>query len=157
MGGVLTLLAAAQLDIPRIVLCAPATHVRRPLFWLAPLLGVFVPKRERPAFEPQSDHPEERELEGQYYRFTWYRPAGRLYRLQRSARRRLSQVRAETLIIVSESDETVPPSVAPYIEERISSETKKSVRLRESGHIVVNDVDREYVAGEIASWVERSP
>ena len=154
MGGVLALLTAAQFNVPRIVLCAPAIHVRQPLFQLAPLVGAVVPKRKRRNFVPKSDQPEERELELQYHAFTWYRPAGRLSYLQRLARRRLSQVYADTLIVVSQSDETVPLSVAPYIEQRISSNEVRTLQLRDSGHVLVNDVDREYVAGEIAGWIK---
>lgn len=155
MGGVLTVLAAERFGIPRIVLCAPALEVANRLIWLTPIVGPFLPRVEKKDFEPSSEYAEERELEKQYYRFAWYRPASQLYRLIRMARRRLPGVRSATLTIVSEGDETVPASVADYIDQRIGAREKETLRLRDSGHVLVNDLDREQVARAIAEWVSR--
>lgn len=155
MGGVLTVLAAERFGIPRIVLCAPALEVANRLIWLTPIVGLFRPRREKKDFEASSEYPEERELERQYYRFVWYRPASQLYRLIRMARRRLPGVRSATLTIVSGADQTVPASVADYIDRRIGAREKETLRLRDSGHVVVNGVDREQVARAITEWVSR--
>lgn len=155
MGGVLTLLTASHFPVPRIVLCAPAIFLRNPWVWLAPIVGKFKRRGEKPAFKPTSDDPVEQALELEYHRFTWYGQVGHLRKLQAMTRRRLARVTAPTLTIVSEGDETVPPAVAPFIEGRISSTETESIVLTESAHVLINDVDREQVAAATADWISR--
>lgn len=162
MGGVLAALLAASFEPDALALCAPALRVRKWNLWLAPLLGRIIP-RWRVPYEPDSEDPVERELELEYYAFQWVRPAGELYRLIRSARRRLPEITAPTLTIVSEADRTVPTAVTDLIERRTNARRTHRVHLVESGHVVVNDVDRGRVAEEIRAWFaatsgrERSP
>jgi carboxylesterase len=153
MGGVLTLILASRFPVSAVVLCAPAIHVRNRLIWLAPLVGRFKARRLKPAYEPESQDPEERALEEEYHRYTWYRQIAEFRRLQRIARRRLRFVTAPTLTIVSEADDTVPPSVARDIGYGIASAEKETVTLTDSAHVIIKDVERETVAEATISWL----
>lgn len=162
MGGVLAALLGAQFEPDGLALCAPALIVRQWNMFLTPIIGRFVTHWPVP-YEPDSEDPVERELQLEYYAFQWVRPASHLYRLMKSARRRLEYITAPTLTVVSAADKTVPPRVAELIDGRIASSRRRRVDLVESDHIVVNGVDREQVAEEIRAWFaatsagERSP
>ncbi len=151
MGGVLAALLASRFEPDAVALCAPALLVQKWNLWLAPFIGRVLP-RWRVPYEPESTDPVERELEREYYAFQWVRPAGELYRLMRRARRRLPDITTPTLTIVSAADRTVPTKVADLVERRTNARRTHRVSLVESGHVVVNDVDRERVAAEIYEW-----
>lgn len=151
MGGVLAALLAARFEPDAVALCAPALLVRKWNLWLAPLIGRIVP-RWRVPYEPESEDPVERELELEYYAFQWVRPAGELYRLIKKTRRRLPDITAPTLTVVSDADRTVPTKVTDLVERRTNAARTHRVHLVDSGHVVVDDVDRERVAAEIRAW-----
>jgi carboxylesterase len=151
MGGVLAVLLASTMSPDALALCAPALRIRKRNIVLTPLLSPFV-ARFRVPYEPDSDDPVEQELQLEYYAYQWVRPGAELYRLMKQARRRLAEVTAPTLTVVSESDTMVPPDVAAYVESRICARDTRRLELTDSNHIVINDVDRERVASEIAAW-----
>jgi carboxylesterase len=151
MGGVLAALLAARFQPDAIALCAPALMVRRRNLFLTPLVGKLVPRWRIP-YEPDSEEPVERELQMEYYAFQWVRPAAELYRLMKQAGRRLGDITAPVLTVVSEADETVPVGVADLIERRARQARTRRLVLVDSGHIIVDGVDRERVAAEIHGW-----
>jgi carboxylesterase len=153
MGGVLTLILASRFPVSSIVLCAPAIQVRNRWIWLIPLVGRLKPRGVKPFYEAESSDPDERNLEDEYHRYTWYRQIAEFRRLQRIARRRLRFVTAPTLTLVSKADDTVPPAAASYIREGIAAAEQETVTLANSGHVIINDVEREAVADATLSWI----
>jgi carboxylesterase len=152
MGGVLAVLLASRFRPSSLTLCAPALLLRRKNIVLTPIVGRFISHWKVP-YEPDSEDPIERELQLEYYAYQWVRPAAHLYALMRQARRRLPEVDAPTLTVISEADKMVPPSVADLIERCVATEQTRRLRLAESDHVLVNGVDREQVAEEIANWL----
>lgn len=168
MGGILAALLAAQFHPQRVALLAPAHIVNNRLLPLTPLVAPCIkrralPLREResrssgsgPAAAPgeiTSQSPEEEAIEREYHRYEWIRPAAQLRRLQLMSRRSLHRIRGELLCVVSERDDTVPPRVADYIERRVSANRFERVVLKESGHLLVDDVERERVADLLIGW-----
>ena len=152
MGGVLAVLLASRFRPSSLTLCAPALLLRRRNMFLTPIVGRFV-SHWRVSYEPDSEDPVERELQQEYYAYQWVRPASQLYALMKQARRKLPRVDAPTLTIISDADKMVPPSVADLIERRVATEHTRHLRLAESDHVLVNGVDREQVAEEIANWL----
>lgn len=153
MGALLVLLIAAEFDTGKIVLAAPAVTNFDRKIKLTPLLRLFarvVPRRDYVFSGPLEYAAVSRE----YWRYKWIGPAADLLRLQRKAVQALPRVRADTLIIVSEKDDTVPIEAAEIIEGKIGAENVRRRVLKESGHVVLNDSERDEAAGEIIGWLE---
>ncbi len=151
MGGVLSLLVGALFDVERIALCAPAIKIRNKLLPLTPILryiGLDVPT----GHEEKSEDPQRQYMSREYWSSHSAYSTSQLYHLQRYVARRLSRVEADTLTIVSEADESVPPEVAEYIEKRISSEKMHRVVLQESPHVMTEGEEKERIFDEIAAW-----
>jgi len=81
--------------------------------------------------------------------------AAELLKLQKMAEKELPNVKSSALTIVSKSDGTVPLEVKDIIEEKIGSDVKKTIILEKSGHVLINDVDREKVADHIIEWFKK--
>jgi len=155
MGGVLALILAAEFRPGRIALAAPAIKVNVPGLAFTPLLGLFVKRLRRPEYVEEEVDPDRIYLSSEYWRWQWVAPAADLLRLQRIARRMLAMVEAPTLTIVSKGDSTVSWRVAEYLESRIGAKERNHVVLERSGHVVVNGVEKVYVADQIVDWFVR--
>lgn len=157
MGGVIALILAAQFRPRRIALAAPAIRVNNPALFLAPAVGLFVKRTKRPNPSPPEENADadQRYMSAEYWSWQWIAPASHLLRLQRIATRLLRKVQAPALTIVSKTDTTVPIATADFLESRIGSTEKRRVVLERSGHVVVNDCEKEYVADQIVEWFSR--
>lgn len=151
MGGLLTLLIASMFEVPKIALAAPAIYNSNRMIALTPLLRFFI-KETSSSYDEVQEDPERDFIADQYWRKRQVRQVYELYRLQGLTKKRLPMVHADTLIFVSQGDDTVPVQAAAIIERGIRSEKKKRIELEKSPHVLVNDIDREMVAGEIIAW-----
>jgi carboxylesterase len=151
MGGVLTLLLAAQFNPKKIALAAPALEARNKLLRLTPIIKWFTKKIERKEKDNYKEDGLNR-LAREYWDNDWPSKAADLYKLQRLAKKRLSEIKSDTLIIVSKKDGAVPMSVADIIKNNISSTVIETIILEKSPHVVVNDIEKEKVADEIIKF-----
>lgn len=154
MGGVIALLLAGQFKVPRIALTAPAVVNRRRTIVLAPVLRLFF-RRMRRTVGLLPEDPDLRLLAREYGAYDWPAQAASLLRLQRMARRELAGVRAATLVVVSDSDESVPPEVADLILGGVNASEKEKLHLQNSPHVMVNGPERERIADAIIEWFRR--
>ncbi len=156
MGALLVLLLASRYDTGKLVLAAPAiTNTDRSIRF-APFLRHFrrvLPDRDYVFSGP----PEYASVAREYWGRKWVGPAAELYRLQREARGCLPSVRADTLVIVSRADDTVPLEAADIIGDGIGSTNVRRVVLETSGHVVLNDSERDTALDEIIRFLEDSP
>ena len=152
MGALLTILIAAQFEVPRIVLMAPALQARNRLVFLAPLIQHIVPRIASDWDADNDPDPESSSIGAEYKSHTYTGTIAQLYRIQQRARRALPALRSQTLAIVSEKDEAVPPSVAKYITDRVPDGLAKVLMLENSGHQMVQGVDREAVCEAVLDW-----
>jgi carboxylesterase len=157
MGGVITSLLAAQFDVPRIALAAPA-FVFTPgsgasWLWLTPIFSWAVNSLPADPGDLSAFEGDRQFLEREYKGWSWFRQGSELMRLRRAAIRRLGGIRADSLIIVSKNDETVSHRTAEFLQRRMSSAaTRETMVLEDSRHVVVDDADREQVAQKIIDW-----
>ncbi len=153
MGGLLTILLAAQFEPERIALAAPALTIANRLAGLSTWLAPFMARMPfRTEDEEASEDPDRKALFEEYWCWSWVRPTANLLTLKRMARRALPMVGSKTLTIVSKADRTVPADVAELVDRTVSAHERRTVVLERSSHIVVNDVEKERVADEIVRW-----
>jgi carboxylesterase len=152
MGAVLAAMLAARFHVTRLALLAPAFIASRRMSKLAPVVGLFI-RRIRGDWDPNSEKDDEvRELGMEYSYYNYLKAVTELLKIQRWGRHALRSVTADTLIVVSDADPTVPANVAEFIERRIGSTSVSRVRLKESGHHVAYDVERDLVVSAVREW-----
>ena len=152
MGGVLAVLLASQFPVRSLALAAPALDVTSKLMWAAPWIGPFVPRVAKEPNPKDLANPSLSTLTREYWSWQWNRPAAELYRLMKQARRRLSDITAPTLTIVSRLDEAVPLKTASRVERSIGAKTARTTVLEKSSHVITNDSQRYEVAQLIQEW-----
>ncbi|HPJ87837.1 MAG TPA: alpha/beta fold hydrolase [Thermotogota bacterium] len=151
MGGVLTLLIASKFNPKKIALAAPAIETSNNAIKLTPVIRYFkkaMPKGGKVSYDEEYLN----YLQSEYWCNNWPTKLADLLKLQNLSKERLNLVRSDCLIIVSEKDETVPLKAAEIIDKGINSSIKKTVVLKNSPHVVVNDCEKEKVADEIITW-----
>jgi len=150
MGGLLAAIVAALFKSPKLVLAAPAFKVMDRRLSLTPLMSLFVSYRgkEAPTFEDDSLN----KLAQEYWNKVFVKPAAQLYKLQKTAIKHLELIQSETLVIVTQKDNTVPMSVLDVIRSHLKSQFKTIV-LEKSAHPVTNDIEKELVAEKIVEFL----
>ena len=152
MGAILAIMLAAQFQIPRVALLAPAIFTRSRLLFLAPVLQYVIPKLAGD-WDPARDPDPDAGVIGKEYKTHNYTKAiAQLYHLQQLGKKSLPRLTSDTLIIVSEKDGTVPPEVARYITDRCASDRVKTILLENSGHQMVQGVERETICDAVVDW-----
>lgn len=155
MGAILASMLAAQFDVERLALLAPAFTNRNRLILLSPLVTRIVPRIRGDWREKDETDPRAVEIGREYSTYNYTRMAAELLKVQRAGRRALGRVTAETLVVVSTSDGAVPPSVVRMIEARSGARRFESVVVERSNHQLAEHVDRETVAGAVVEWFTR--
>lgn len=152
MGALLAILGMAQFRSGKLVLAAPALQVFDRRLFLTPLLRLWVPRMAKKdyLFEGPSEHAPIAEA---YWKYNWPIQAAELYKLQRYAIRHLSRLSAKTLVLLGGKDNTVPPTVLELIKKRALHSDVASLTFSESGHVVLNDVEREQTADAVIAWL----
>lgn len=153
MGGLLATLIAANYPVEKLLLLAPAFRVRNPLIHLSGIVGIFVERVRSGSHEHYSD-PQMEYISTEYWDYLWPRQTWGLYRLQTLAKRALKQVQSRVLTVVSDSDETVPPTVAPLIERRVAQGRVETIILSKSGHVLTRDSEAARVIDESVRFLE---
>ena len=153
LGGILAILLAGRFRPAGCVLYAPGIAVSNPLFFLTPLLKHFI-RRLPTGYREESDDPDRLYLADEYWQWRYAKAVGEVYKLRKNAVKALKTVETDTLVFVSEADRTVPLKAADIIRERVGRNTSVDIiRLRESGHVLVNGSERETVARETIAWI----
>lgn len=156
MGGLLTLLAAAQFDVagavPMSTPIQPPDARMKPLRPVAPLLTLFW---RFAAKGPGDWHDPQAEATHIEYPQHAVRGGMELYDMILEAQRRLAQITCPLLIVQSHHDGSVPPKNAQEIYDRVGSTHKEILWLENSGHVVTRDAERTRVFEAVARFVDR--
>lgn len=153
MGGILTLILAAEYYPKKIVLISTPRRIpdRRAVF--APLVRPFVKILRRRDEEKGLAAPEARVHHISYSDGVPVMGAWHLMRLIQKAIKALPHVRSEALIIQSQYDTVIPPDSYRCIAARIGS-PRKEVRLVEEGnHTLTADRGKERIADMILEFI----
>ncbi|MFW6313494.1 MAG: alpha/beta hydrolase [Spirochaetota bacterium] len=152
MGAILATIVASVFDIDRVALLAPAFLNRDRRILLAPFLKRIIRRIPGDWNPDQETDPRTVEIGKEYATYTYTPMASELLRLQRRGRRALAGLTAETLVIVSLADESVPPRVAELIRRKSSARKFKLVVVERSNHQICEHVEREAVAEAVVEW-----
>ena len=150
MGGVLAIKVAAELPVSKAAFLATPIYVQDKRVPFLPLLRFFIrylKKRQRCYFSADKYN--------LAYNVMPVKPLGSLFALVRLCKERLlKKITVPCIVLQSKIEHTVNPESAQYIYDNISSEEKKLVWYKNSGHILTLDVEREAVFKEISKFFE---
>ncbi len=155
MGGIIAVLLAARFPVARLVLLAPALRTRNPLLALTPVMKLFI-RRMRWPYAPKEgfDDPDSAVLAREYWEWRYSGQSASLLHIKRMARRSLSHVKADTLTIVGDADQSVPVSVIPLIEQKIPAARKRHLVIEKGEHLLLAGEHGGRVADEVVLWLE---
>lgn len=153
MGGVLTLLAAARYDLAgAVAFSAPSNLSNDPRSFLLPLIGwmnLHIGKgnpdwRNLDAAADHMDYP--------YYST---RAIVELNKLIAVMRNELPNVRIPILLAQSRKDTTIPADSMDYLFQHIHSTDKSRFWVKDSGHVIIREPEREKIFTEVKSFLQR--
>ena len=147
MGGVLTLLLAAQTEVTAAIPISAPMGVQNRLMPFAGLAAPFV--RE---VRWRGDEHRQTCLEQRYdLGYTGFptRSAAELNRLMKQARRSLSAVTCPLLVVQSHADETIAPASADIIMQGVSSRVKRTLWLNDVPHVCTISREHPRIAAEM--------
>jgi carboxylesterase len=153
MGGVIALILASQMNPPKLVTLAAATHVFDKRIVLTPILKLFTKKMPRENIEKYED-PDIEYLRKEYWSYNWPKQAAELYKLMKLARKSVSKITSDTLVVAAKNDNMVPMKAAEFIYNNIRSEKRKLLVFEKSGHVLSNDVEKEDVTRAVIEWLK---
>ncbi len=140
LGGLLTLYLATRLpQIAGILLYAPALTLKG--VWQAPLIMPFV----KTIPKSHSGQDPDGHLPWQGYTVLSVPAANQLRKLQIIVKKTISMVQQPALIFQGRLDLRVDPNTAQMVFDRISTKEKELIWLEKSGHVVLLDIERDYV------------
>lgn len=152
MGGALAIRLAVRYPVAGCMLYAPAVAIDSPLMPYMRFIRLLA--RRAPNPNPREEEDEDRRyLAEEYWRWRYPKALAELWKLSAAARRELKALRCDTLVIVSEKDRSVRLEAAELIERRAVGARVRAVRLKESGHVIVNDCERETAARISIEWL----
>ena len=170
IGATLALHLAANKRVPSIrglVLLAPAIFYTSPLVQLTPFLqhvkryttkdySKYYPKRKEAFFDIADDWA----LEGRIaYKKAPLRALASALSLIKIVKKEAKKINVPALIMHSLKDHTIKPKSARFVYDQLSTPTerKKLVYLKNSGHVITVDFDKELVFKEIYGFIRRNP
>ncbi len=152
MGGLLAALIAGKFNPEKIFLCAPAFAASDSRIKLSPFMKFFVKKvnTQRKSYD---DDPEYGRAVADYNGVEYISKTADLYKLQKLAKKNMPFIKSQVLTILSKSDKMVPFTVKDIIDKNLRTQNEYLI-LENSGHIVVNDVEKELVAKKIIEFLK---
>lgn len=145
MGGVLTLLAAEQMEVTCCVPIAAPVKISNPLIGLAKYASVFIKEIHWGPASEERTKMLMTEYDQGYSGYPTVR-ANDLYVLMKKAYRNLYAISCPTLIVQSHADKTVQPVSAQMICDGIGSEKKEILWLERVPHVCTISYECDTIA-----------
>lgn len=153
MGGVLSLLLAAEYDISALLLFAPALRYKRQTDYLSPIAKHFLRVQQwKPPTFPEKDF-----LSDYDYGYPGA-PVGKvedMTGLQRQAKQKLPKITCPTVLFQSHKDESVHVCVPERIMRRITSDVKEIHWVDRSPHVLTIGPERQYINERVVDFLQR--
>lgn len=158
MGGALALILASKLPVAGCLLYAPAVAINSRILPYIHLLRPFIKRIANPAGQDETE-PDRRYLADRYWSWRYTHGLAELWKISRLARQSLTRLSCDTLVIVSEKDHAVRLEAGTLIQQKaVQAASITLFTLKESGHVIVNDCERDTAARLSLQWLaERQP
>ena len=153
MGGLLTLCAASRFPFDGAV--ALSTPYRLPDDWRAKYINLF--KYIMPSLQKGKDDWHDLQNGVGHACYPEYPTASiaELIKLVGVMHNSLPKIDKPVLLIQSKNDATVPQDHLQLIHDHIGSTDKEMLLIERSGHIIIEDTDREIVFESIGKFIQR--
>ncbi len=153
MGGILALMVASRYEIDGVIaMSAPYTISNDWQARFAKQISLFMPFVKK----GQSDTADQKTSKDHVdYPAYPTRSIAELNELVETLHGTLDQIRIPVLLINSKSDKTVPPSHAENYRREIPSNHLELVTLKNSGHVITEDIEREIVFSASLNFIRK--
>lgn len=161
MGGLITLLMGANLDLDGIIVIAAPLNIPSKILPYAKYIQWVMPSYETP---DTTDFPKRLLAEQRRrgfpavgrlrYRRWATRGVAELYELMHVVKGRLPLIQAPALLMYSKNDASVPFHNLDYLESHIGSDDVVVGRFEKSGHILTQDVDYDAVCDMTGAFIQ---
>jgi carboxylesterase len=155
MGGALALIAAADFPLEGVVtISAPYDLPKDKRLFFLPMLKYFFIKLKKGKSDWQGANSAD-----DHVAYPFRTPHGvlDLDHLLENMRKKLPNVHIPLLLFQSVRDITIPANSLDSIAAQVSSTIKKSYWVKNSGHVITLEPDREFLAESISAFIEQLP
>ncbi|MEJ6951678.1 alpha/beta hydrolase [Natronospora cellulosivora (SeqCode)] len=153
MGGLLAILTANRFKVEKLFLIAPALYACNKSLALTHLFKYFIPYLKNKSNKNEYQTEEELDLYENYWKHHCTKQAAELHKLMILARKKLTSITSDALIICSPIDKQVPIKAAYKVEEKISSTNKKLILMENSPHVINNGPEKEECAQHVIDFL----
>jgi carboxylesterase len=150
LGGTLALRAAAHAEVDGVITLAAIAYMQDWRLWFLPVLRPFLKWRQ----SPDNDIARDVSDTGSYDRLPLH-AIEQLLELASMVRRDLPTISIPALVVQSEEDHVAPPGNLDFIHDRLGSQDKERIRLRNSYHVISLDHDRQMVLDHSIRFLHR--
>jgi carboxylesterase len=150
LGGSLALRAAAHAEVDGVIALAAIAYMKDWRLWFLPVLRPLLRWRQ----SPDNDIARDVVDTGSYDRMPLH-SIEQLLELAGLVRRDLPDIKVPALLVQSEEDHVAPPGNLDFIHDRIGSQDKERIRLRNSYHVISLDHDRQMVLDHSIRFLHR--
>lgn len=158
MGGLLAILTASRFKVEKIFLISAALYTRNLLVPFTSILKYILPVIKNKIDNEQDiykkfDTEDKLKIYENYYKYTYTAQVAELYKLMRQARKKLTNITSDTLVLASRNDDLVPMKAAYAIKRGISSNSTKLLIFDNSPHAINKGPEKEYCAEIIINFL----
>jgi len=155
LGSLLAVHLATRLPVAGVILLSPATWLRDWRMLLIPLARRFVKYVPNEANDRRHTDLKDPDAHQRLWFYDEYsvEAAYQLQILQGIVRSELAELQAPTLIVFSTQDRSIAIRAGPDTYKRIAARDKKLLILRNSGHVITVDGEREQVFEATYKWM----
>ncbi len=154
MGGVIGILLSVEFELDKLVLLSTPCDIKENMHYMNLLLGRFKKIlwvkddiRGINSFQVRKDHLG-------YYEGKPVMQLRQFHRAIKKAMKMLPYVTAETMIVQSFADTTIPEGSIDYIYDRLGTTKKEKVFLEISNHVITVDYEKDFLVGEVIRFIK---
>lgn len=149
MGGILTLIFAANYDLDGIFTISAPIGIQRFLFHLVPLFNIFV------KYYSIDSERFKRDTNGKWvgYDKIPLNIAAKIKSLMKEMKKSLSKVKCPALIFQGKLDSEISKNSMDYIFDNINSEKKRKIWLENNDHPILDSPDHKQIVLELTKFI----